>query len=75
MEREEDHHCDTRGILWCNSCHNTIGRHAAELLGYTREGWPKCCGEVMILYIRPELPNVEQIHSYTINKHSRLSPS
>ena len=35
--------------LRCAVCETAIKRPPSELLKYTQTGWPKCCGEVMIL--------------------------
>ena len=40
-----------RRLLRCNTCGTTVMHTAEEMLAYTRQGWPKCCGEVMALYV------------------------
>jgi hypothetical protein len=39
-----------RRLVRCDSCNGTVECSAADLLRYTREGWPKCCGQVMGLF-------------------------
>ena len=39
-----------RRLVRCDSCNGTVECSAADLLKYTREGWPKCCGQVMALF-------------------------
>ena len=38
------------GILFCQSCRKVIDCSLADRLRYTRDGWPKCCSEVMGQY-------------------------
>ena len=38
-------------VLLCGSCGKRRWPTVEELLRYTRLGWPRCCGEVMILSI------------------------
>jgi hypothetical protein len=47
------------GILRCHHCHRSVDRTAAELLTHTRDGWPKCCGEVMTLYTATSKPTAD----------------
>ena len=44
---------EPRRLLQCNVCGRTIECSVGELLRYTREGWPKCCGQVMAFYTEP----------------------
>jgi hypothetical protein len=37
-------------LLRCLACGNTVECRAADILRYTRDGWPSCCGEVMTLF-------------------------
>jgi hypothetical protein len=39
-----------RRLVRCDSCERMVECSAADLLRYTREGWPKCCGQVMALF-------------------------
>lgn len=48
-----------RRLLRCHSCRQTIESTSEILLRYTREGWPKCCGQVMALFTEAELPDVQ----------------
>lgn len=45
-----------RRLLRCDSCDRVVECTGAEVLRYTREGWPKCCGEVMTLFTEDERP-------------------
>jgi hypothetical protein len=38
------------GLLVCHRCKKQTECEASSLLAFTREGWPKCCEEVMTLY-------------------------
>jgi hypothetical protein len=38
---------DPRRLLRCSTCGRTDAVTQADLVGYTRAGWPKCCGQVM----------------------------
>jgi hypothetical protein len=38
-----------RRVVRCARCGRADERSATELLRYTREGWPRCCGQVMAL--------------------------
>lgn len=42
------------GILVCHVCKKQLECSASSLLAYTRDGWPKCCDEVMTVYTRIE---------------------
>jgi hypothetical protein len=39
-----------RRLVRCDTCDRTVECSAADLLRYTREGWPKCCGQVMAMF-------------------------
>lgn len=43
-------------LLWCGACGRSEAKTATEVLGYTRIGWPKCCGQVMA-YFAAERPS------------------
>jgi hypothetical protein len=45
-----------RRLLRCDSCGRTVECTGSEVLRYTREGWPKCCNEVMTLFTEDERP-------------------
>ena len=47
---------EPRRLLLCNVCGRAIECSAGELLRYTREGWPGCCGQVMAFYTEPTRP-------------------
>ena len=42
-------------LLRCDVCGRVVACTPAELLTYSRGGWPVCCGEVMALYTGPPL--------------------
>src|SRR5262249_52922369 len=44
-------------LLWCGTCGRSEGRTATEVLGYTRDGWPKCCNQVMAYFTASARPN------------------
>jgi hypothetical protein len=39
-------------ILLCGTCRGVRICSPTDLLGYTKAGWPRCCGEVMTLFTR-----------------------
>jgi hypothetical protein len=43
-------------VLVCKTCDRYIQCTSEDLLAYTREGWPRCCGETMALFIETRLP-------------------
>jgi hypothetical protein len=43
-------------ILRCRKCGKCTDCTSEDLLTYMRDGWPKCCGDVMTLFIEAELP-------------------
>ena len=48
-----------RRLVRCNACDRTVDCSAADLLRYTREGWPKCCGQVMALFTEAARPQAD----------------
>jgi hypothetical protein len=36
-----------RRLLRCDACGRTDDATHADLMRHTREGWPKCCGQMM----------------------------
>lgn len=40
-------HRTTTRLLRCGTCGRVKACSQAELLRFTRQGWPTCCGEVM----------------------------
>ena len=47
----------TDRLLRCGACRRTTACSPAQLLQYTRRGWPKCCGEVMTLFTPAARPD------------------
>jgi hypothetical protein len=43
-------------MLRCLKCGRTNDHPPDELLGFTKAGWPRCCGEVMELVNRRKRP-------------------
>ncbi len=43
-------------LLRCPACGKTVECRPADLLRYTRDGWPRCCGGVMALFSPAEKP-------------------
>jgi hypothetical protein len=43
-------------LLWCSACGRADECAPADLLRYTREGWPRCCGQVMAYFAEAERP-------------------
>jgi hypothetical protein len=41
---------DRRRLLRCEKCGASLVGFLPDLLRYTREGWPKCCGRVMAVF-------------------------
>lgn len=46
-----------RRLLRCDGCGRTDAVPPADLLRYTREGWPRCCGAVMHLFAEAPRPS------------------
>lgn len=46
-----DDEIGVRRVLLCNACGRRMDCSAEQLLGYTREGWPRCCGQVMAFFV------------------------
>jgi hypothetical protein len=40
----------SRRLVNCARCGRSDECSASDLLRFTREGWPKCCGQVMALF-------------------------
>ena len=51
-----DRSTDRRRLVRCDQCGRADECSASDLLRYTREGWPKCCGNVMALFSEAEKP-------------------
>jgi hypothetical protein len=47
-----------RRIIRCNACGLTVECTAGDLLQYTREGWPRCCEQVMTFFTETTRPSV-----------------
>jgi hypothetical protein len=45
-----------RRVVQCNACGRSADCTAEELLRYTRDGWPRCCGQVMAFYTEATRP-------------------
>jgi len=45
-----------RRMLVCHVCAKGRRVTPEQLLQYTSTGWPKCCGEVMTLYVEEDKP-------------------
>ncbi len=43
-------------LLYCPKCRKRVERRPGDLLHYVKTGWPKCCGEVMSLYLPTDKP-------------------
>jgi hypothetical protein len=46
-------------LVRCAHCGRVLVANRMELLGYTRNGAPLCCGLEMVLYIEAERPGPE----------------
>jgi hypothetical protein len=46
----------SKHILVCVDCGRTRPTTPEQQLVYMSNGWPKCCDEVMVLYIEAEKP-------------------
>lgn len=51
-----DRKVEPRRVVQCNTCGCAVECSADELLRYTREGWPRCCGQVMAFFTEPSRP-------------------
>jgi hypothetical protein len=47
----------TERLLRCGMCGKCVECSSEELMSYMRQGWPKCCGETMELFIKAVLPD------------------
>jgi hypothetical protein len=47
-------------ILRCRHCGKCTDCTPEDLMTYIRDGWPKCCGETMTLFIEAKLPGGAQ---------------
>jgi hypothetical protein len=45
-----------RRLLRCTACGRTVECHARDLERYVRDGWPRCCREVMAYFVEAEPP-------------------
>jgi hypothetical protein len=43
-------------MLMCHVCGRARDATIADLMTFIRLGWPKCCGEVMTLFVETERP-------------------
>ena len=43
-------------MLVCRACGRAEDSSVTDLLNYMKFGWPKCCGEVMTLFVETERP-------------------
>jgi hypothetical protein len=46
-------------LVRCAPCGRTIECAPTDALRYTREGWPKCCGQVMTLFTAAAKPDAD----------------
>jgi hypothetical protein len=46
----------TGRLIRCEVCGRTDPCSVGDLLRFTREGWPKCCGAVMTYYTAAPIP-------------------
>lgn len=53
--------------LRCGSCARTAECVQTDRLEYTRSGWPRCCAEVMELFVPPERDGGMDADSYKLN--------
>lgn len=44
-------------LLWCGECGRSEGRTVAEVRGFARIGWPKCCEQTMGFFAAPDPPS------------------
>ena len=47
---------EPRRLLRCPACRRTDDVSHADLMRHTRDGWPKCCGQVMAYFAEAERP-------------------
>jgi formate dehydrogenase maturation protein FdhE len=48
-----------RRIIRCEKCHKSEDLSYADLLRYTRDEWPKCCGEYVEYFIQAKKPDAK----------------
>lgn len=53
--------------LWCGSCARTAECTRADRLEYALNGWPRCCGEVMELFMHSERDSGKDADSFKLN--------
>jgi hypothetical protein len=58
----------TTRLLTCGACRRVEPCSQVELLRFTQQGWPTCCGEVMSFVTDPSGPGMEE----TTPEHSPL---
>ena len=46
-----------RRFLLCDSCGRADEVTRADLMRHARDGWPRCCGEVMDYFMKPPPPD------------------
>jgi|GEM_PF-4569433 len=56
-----------RPFLRCGSCARTAECTPADQLAYARNGWPRCCAEVMELVVPPEVDGGKEADSFKHN--------
>jgi hypothetical protein len=61
MSQERRAHARVRRELHCGTCGRAEHVSTGALLRFTKEGWPKCCGETMALRDseEPGAPNTD----------------
>jgi hypothetical protein len=45
-----------RRLLHCDQCGRTEEVSHADLMRFTRQGWPKCCGQTMAYFVEAPPP-------------------
>lgn len=58
----------SRRLVRCDQCGRSDECSASDLLRFTREGWPRCCGQVMVMFIEAEKRGPEDTDRPTTNQ-------
>jgi hypothetical protein len=63
---------EPRRLLECIICGQVVECSAEELLRYTREGWPRCCGQVMVFSVESisATPTANPQHETFLRHHN-----
>jgi hypothetical protein len=61
LTRDHSDSPEPRRVLQCDACGRCEDCSADQLLRYTREGWPRCCGRAMAFYTEATHPTADAL--------------